>query len=76
MLLAAPTCRSRRSAAQDCPVLHILPERVIAALDVPTIIQVPISYSEQGFDETGAGLFRHPGATAGPEKAGAASSTG
>jgi CTP synthase len=28
-----------------------MPERVIAALDVPTIYQVPISYSEQGFDE-------------------------
>jgi CTP synthase len=38
----------RRKIALFC---NILPERVIAALDVPTIYQVPISYSEQGFDE-------------------------
>ncbi len=34
----------RRKIALFC---NILPERVIAALDVPTIYQVPISYSEQ-----------------------------
>jgi len=38
----------RRKIALFC---NILPERVIAALDVPTIYQVPISYSEQGFDD-------------------------
>ena len=38
----------RRKIALFC---NILPERVIAALDVSTIYQVPISYSEQGFDE-------------------------
>src|ERR1700761_1676319 len=38
----------RRKIALFC---NIMPERVIAALDVPTIYQVPISYSEQGFDE-------------------------
>ncbi|MDB5394344.1 MAG: synthetase [Rhodospirillales bacterium] len=38
----------RRKIALFC---NILPERVIAALDVPSIYQVPISYSEQGFDE-------------------------
>jgi CTP synthase len=38
----------RRKIALFC---NILPERVIAALDVATIYQVPISYSEQGFDE-------------------------
>lgn len=38
----------RRKIALFC---NILPERVIAALDVSSIYQVPISYSEQGFDE-------------------------
>ena len=38
----------RRKIALFC---NILPERVIAALDVATIYQVPISYSEQGFDD-------------------------
>ncbi|HTJ62171.1 MAG TPA: CTP synthase [Alphaproteobacteria bacterium] len=38
----------RRKIALFC---NIMPERVIAALDVPTIYQVPISYSEQGFDD-------------------------
>jgi CTP synthase len=38
----------RRKIALFC---NILPERVIAALDVATIYQVPISYHEQGFDD-------------------------
>jgi CTP synthase len=38
----------RRKIALFC---NILPERVIAALDVSSIYQVPISYSEQGFDD-------------------------
>jgi CTP synthase len=38
----------RRKIALFC---NILPERVIAALDVSTIYQVPISYHEQGFDD-------------------------
>jgi CTP synthase len=38
----------RRKIALFC---NILPERVIAALDAPTIYQVPISYHEQGFDD-------------------------
>ncbi|HSK39180.1 MAG TPA: CTP synthase [Arenibaculum sp.] len=37
----------RRKIALFCNVPH---ERVIAALDVDTIYQVPISYHEQGFD--------------------------
>jgi CTP synthase len=38
----------RRKIALFC---NIPPERVIAALDVETIYQVPISYHEQGFDD-------------------------
>lgn len=38
----------RRKIALFC---NIPAERVIAALDVPTIYQVPISYHEQGFDD-------------------------
>jgi len=38
----------RRKIALFC---NILPERVIAALDAPTIYQVPIAYHEQGFDD-------------------------
>ncbi|MDR3515274.1 MAG: CTP synthase [Azospirillaceae bacterium] len=38
----------RRKIALFC---NIKPERVIAALDVDTIYQVPISYHDQGFDE-------------------------
>jgi CTP synthase len=38
----------RRKIALFC---NIMPERVIAALDVHSIYQVPISYSEQGFDD-------------------------
>jgi len=51
MLLCRPHAippDQRRKIALFC---NIMPERVIAALDVPTIYQVPISYSEQGFDD-------------------------
>jgi CTP synthase len=44
----------RRKIALFC---NILPERVIAALDAPTIYQVPISYHEQGFDDQVLGYF-------------------
>jgi len=40
-----------RSAAQDCPVLQHPAGTGDRGADVPTIYQVPISYSEQGFDE-------------------------
>jgi CTP synthase len=47
----------RRKIALFC---NIRQERVIAALDVDTIYQVPISYHEQGFDEQVLAHFNLP----------------
>jgi CTP synthase len=47
----------RRKIALFC---NIRQERVIAALDVDTIYQVPISYHEQGFDEQVLRYFELP----------------
>jgi CTP synthase len=49
----------RRKIALFC---NIRQERVIAALDVDTIYQVPISYHEQGFDEQVLAYFGLPAA--------------
>jgi len=51
----------RRKIALFC---NIRPERVIAALDVDTIYNVPISYHEQGFDDQVLAYFG-----IGPQKA-------
>ena len=47
----------RRKIALFC---NIRQERVIAALDVDTIYQVPISYHEQGFDQSVLAYFGLP----------------
>ena len=47
----------RRKIGQFC---NIKQERVIAALDVDTIYDVPVSYHEQGFDEQVLGYFNLP----------------
>ncbi len=44
----------RRKIALFC---NVGPERVIAALDVDTIYQVPIAYHEEGFDDQVLGYF-------------------
>lgn len=47
----------RRKIGQFC---NIKQERVIAALDVDTIYDVPVSYHEQGFDEQVLSYFNLP----------------
>ncbi len=50
----------RRKIALFC---NVKPERVIAALDVDSIYQVPISYHEQGFDDEVLSYFGMQGRT-------------
>ena len=50
----------RRKIALFC---NVRPERVIAALDVDSIYQVPISYHEQGFDDQVLSYFGMEGRT-------------
>lgn len=51
----------RKKIALFC---NIRPERVIAALDVDNIYQVPISYHEEGFDDQVLAYFGLPNETA------------